>query len=206
MIFKLLICIIVGYAFGCISSAYIIGKLNHIDIRSYGSGNAGTTNAMRTLGKKAGIMTYIGDAFKTVIPILLMAVIFAPSMKFHLACLITGLGVVLGHNYPFWLGFKGGKGIAVTSMVILMYNPPLAILYLAIFVAIIKFLKYVSVGSLAIVTVFFLQVTIFSFNEPYYLLQFFLALIFCVLAYYSHRTNIERLLNGTENKVGQKKK
>lgn len=206
MILKLLICIIVGYAFGCISTAYIIGKLNHIDIRSYGSGNAGTTNAMRTLGKKAGIMTYVGDAFKTVIPILLMAVIFAPSMKFHLACLVTGLGVVLGHNYPFWLGFKGGKGIAVTSMVILMYNPALAVLYLAIFFGILKILKYVSVGSLAIVTVFFLQVTIFSFGEPYYLLQFFLALVFCVLAYYSHRTNIERLLNGTENKVGQKKK
>lgn len=205
MTLKLLICMIVGYMFGCISTAYIIGKINHIDIRSYGSGNAGTTNAMRTLGKKAGVITYIGDAFKTIIPILLMAFIFSSEIKFHLACLITGLGVVLGHNYPFWLKFKGGKGIAVTSMVILMYNPFWALLYIAIFVGILKTLKYVSVGSLAIVTVFFLQVAIFSFNEPYYMVQFFLALVFCILAYYSHRTNIVRLMNGTENKVGQKK-
>ena len=205
MIICVLICLIVGYMFGNISTAYIVGKLNHIDIRSYGSGNAGTTNAMRTLGKEAGIITYIGDVIKTVIPVLLMALIFQDTMDFHVAALITGFGVVLGHNYPFWLGFNGGKGIAVTSAVILLYSIKTIPLYILVFAIIVFFTGYVSVGSLAISTMFLLQIALFSIGEEHYIIQLIMAILFCVSAFYKHKANIRRLMNGTENKFKTRK-
>lgn len=206
---KILLFLIVGYLFGNISFAYIIGKLNHVDIRTQGSGNAGTTNAMRTLGKKAGIFTYIGDALKTFVPTLLMAYLFAPALPFSLVVLITGFGVVIGHNYPFWLGFKGGKGIAVTSAVIIVYccmvNPWLILAYIALFFSIVFGTKYVSVGSLIVVFVFMIQVAVCSIGQDLYPVEIFFGCMFCASGFFAHRSNIKRLLNGTENKIGSKK-
>lgn len=110
MLPKILFSLILGYGFGCISTSYFVGKANHIDIRNYGSGNAGTTNALRTLGMKAGIITFLGDAIKAIAPVLLIKyLIFSESSYSSLLLLYTGLGVVLGHNFPVWLNFKGGK-------------------------------------------------------------------------------------------------
>ena len=111
-----IICLVIGYFCGCISSGYFVGKFHHIDIREHGSGNAGTTNVLRVLGKLPALITFVGDLAKAVMPILVIRIFLSPD-NWYLLCLYMGLGVVLGHNYPFYLGFKGGKGIAVTAAV-----------------------------------------------------------------------------------------
>lgn len=202
----IIVCLLVGYVFGCISCAYIIGKLNHIDIRDYGSGNAGTTNTMRTLGKKAGIITYLGDVLKVCIAIFIMWLVFKDSMDTEAIKLITGFGVVIGHNYPFWLNFKGGKGIAVTSGVILVYDPIILIICLLSFVLVVYTTKYVSVGSLTICTLFSVYVAITARGSRNYTELLIFAVFFTLSAFYTHRANLKRLMNGTENKIGSKKK
>ena len=115
-----IICLVIGYVFGLLQTAFIIGKFKHIDIRDYGSGNAGTTNAMRTMGKKVGIITFFGDALKAVAAIIVTKLLFQdshPDFVFIIA-LVTGLGVILGHNFPFYMNFRGGKGVATMAGVI----------------------------------------------------------------------------------------
>ncbi|MDE7300267.1 MAG: glycerol-3-phosphate acyltransferase, partial [Lachnospiraceae bacterium] len=155
MILQIILCLLCGYGFGCISTGYIVGKINHVDIREYGSGNIGTTNTLRTLGKKAGAITYIGDVLKAMVPMLLARyVIFRDLPYADLLGLYVGLGVAIGHNFPFWLHFKGGKGIAVTSGVMAAHDPLAIPLYLISFIVSVAITKYVSVGSLVIVTLF----------------------------------------------------
>ena len=108
----IVVCMIVGYLFGCIQTGYIVGRVNKIDIRDYGSGNSGTTNTLRTLGKTAAIITFLGDAVKGLVAVNLARYVIMPA--FHVEgeaylWLLTGFAVVLGHNFPFYLGFKGGK-------------------------------------------------------------------------------------------------
>ncbi len=204
MFLKVLFCLIFGYAFGCFSTGYFVGKLNKVDIRQYGSGNVGTTNALRTLGAKAGIITLLGDVLKAVIPMLLIRFFIFPGYEsIELLTLYAGIGVVLGHNYPCWLKFKGGKGIAATGGVMLAFDPLIVPIALPLFLIIVAITRYVSVGSL-FVSVFF-PVWVF-FRHPGDLHMMILSLIFMVLAIIKHRTNIMRLMNGTENKIGQRVK
>lgn len=100
-----IICLVIGYFCGCISSGYFVGKFHHIDIREHGSGNAGTTNVLRVLGKLPALITFVGDLAKAVLPILVIRVFLSPD-NWYLLCLYIGLGVVLGHNYPFILDLK----------------------------------------------------------------------------------------------------
>jgi len=195
--------LVIGYCFGCFSTAYVVGKANHIDIRSYGSGNAGTTNAMRTLGKKAGIITYIGDVLKAVIPILLARfLVLSGNPHADLICLILGLGVVLGHNYPVWLKFKGGKGIAVTSGVFIAVVPQIAVFALILFVLIALISKYISLASIcAILFAGTWMMIYYDFSIAYVVV----IAGYIALALWQHRANIVRLLQGTENKIGQHK-
>ena len=113
------ICLILGYVCGLLQTGYIYGKIHGIDIRQYGSGNSGTTNALRVLGKKAGLIVFIGDAFKALIPCLLVRAfcLGRPELtgEAYLLVLYLGFGVILGHNFPFYMNFKGGKGIAATA-------------------------------------------------------------------------------------------
>lgn len=205
--FEILLCILVGYFFGCISFAYIIGKINHIDIREHGSGNAGTTNTMRTLGKKAGFATYFGDVFKVVGAILLMSFLLNDSgMDNTLIKLITGFGVVLGHNYPFWLKFKGGKGIAVTSGVLIMFGWKIILICGAAFFITLKTTKYVSVSSLVMVSLFSGCIVFISRASCDFITILIFAILFAASAFFTHRSNIKRLIEGNENKVGSKKK
>ncbi len=204
MLQNIIICLIIGYLCGCLSTAYFIGKANHIDIRKYGSGNAGTTNAMRLLGVKAGLLTFLGDALKAFIPILLITyVFFKQDPNVNLLALYTGLGVVVGHNFPFWLRFKGGKGIAATGGVILAFDWRIGLAAFIVFVASVAITRYVSVGSLLISLLFPIGVLIIYPGDIHMLL---VSVIFTVLAFIRHRTNIKRLMNGTENKLGQKVK
>jgi len=201
--FLAVVAIIIGYGFGCFSTAYVVGKVNHIDIRSYGSGNAGTTNAMRTLGKKAGIITYIGDFLKAVIPIVLARfLILSGNPDSDLICLILGLGVVLGHNYPVWLKFKGGKGIAVTSGVFIAVVPQIAVFALLLFVLTALLSKYISLASICAI------IFAGTWMMIYYEFSLFYVIViagYIALALWQHRANIVRLFHGTENKIGQHK-
>ena len=110
-----LVCLAVGYLFGIFQTGYIYGRVHGIDIRKYGSGNSGSTNALRVMGKKAGLTVFAGDFLKTVIPCMAVRCIFKNQPDYaYVYMLYIGLGVILGHNYPFYLHFKGGKGIAVS--------------------------------------------------------------------------------------------
>ena len=119
-----IIVLIIGYFIGdLIQGGFLIGKFNKIDIRNYGSGNAGTTNVMRTLGKKAGFLTYFLDTFKAILSCIIVHFLFGKNCDYELLLfLYSGLGVILGHNFLFYLKFKGGKGIAATSGVALLDN------------------------------------------------------------------------------------
>ena len=204
MIGKIVVCLMLGYAFGCFSTGYFVGKLHHIDIRQYGSGNAGTTNALRTLGKKAGAMTFAGDVLKCIIPILLVRYLFFAGVEYlPLLVLYTAVGVVLGHNYPFYLRFKGGKGIAAMAAAILMFDVRLAGIALLLFVVVVAVTRYVSVGSLLVSALFPIWVAI-TYSGNIHMLC--VSALFTISAFYMHRANIKRLMNGTENKIGQKVK
>lgn len=211
------ICLVIGYVFGLFQTGYIYGRLNSIDIREYGSGNAGTTNVLRTLGKKAGIITYLGDALKAVFCTVVIHFIFGnnnPGMEFVLV-LYSGLGVILGHNFPFYLKFQGGKGIAATSGVILSlfpYNWMLVVIAFLTFVGVTLLTRYVSLASLIMVSGFLIEFIIFgqtglvkNVTQANLLEGYVIALIICILAFVRHKGNIQRLLNGTERKLGQKK-
>ncbi len=214
IVLYIIFCIIAGYLFGNLSFGYIIGKDKGVDIRNSGSGNTGTTNAIRTLGVKAGALTFLGDLLKAVIPVFLSGFI---SIRFfdvngdmaYIISLITGLAVTLGHNFPAWMHFKGGKGIAVTAGVavaIAYPHWPYLVIALLLFVIIVIITKYVSVGSLC-VPAWALPVyaLIFKRNSEYFPLIIILSLLFTILAFIMHRENIKRLITGTENKLFSKK-
>lgn len=211
-----LICIAIGYVFGLIQTGYIYGKIRNVDIRKHGSGNAGTTNALRTFGWKAGVITFVGDCLKCVAAVAVSRCIYAGSSHVELLAIYTGLGAVLGHNFPFYLNFKGGKGIASTAGLILSVNPVMFLIVAVVFIGIVLLTQYVSLGSIIIMLLFVAEVIIYGQAGGFALsgreLQEFyaVAVILALLAIWRHRENIKRLLNGTENKtdvtkIGKKK-
>jgi acyl-phosphate glycerol-3-phosphate acyltransferase len=204
MVARIIICLFFGYIFGCFSTGFLIGKIKNIDIRQYGSKSSGTTNALRTLGAKAGILTLFGDMMKAIIPIMLVKYVIFPDLEYtRILMLYTGLGVVLGHNYPVWLKFRGGKGIAATAGVMASFDPWMIPIGLPIFIIVVAVTRYVSVGSLLISLMFPIWIAVRYPGEIHMLL---LASVYTVLAFVKHRSNIKRLLNGTENKLGQRVK
>ncbi len=209
-----LICLAIGYVFGLIQTGFIYGKLHHIDIREHGSGNAGSTNALRTLGKKAGVITFLGDSLKCVAAIAITRFFFQNTYQetLPLLCMYTGVGTVLGHNFPFYLKFKGGKGIATTVGLALAIDWKVAIVACAIFVVVVAVTKYVSVGSIVLISVFAIGIImngvygIFLMNTENMYELYALVTFLVVLAVYRHKLNIQRLMSGTENKIGAKKR
>lgn len=197
-----------GYFFGSFPTGYIIGRLHHLDIQKEGSGNSGTTNALRTMGVKAGILTFLGDVLKALIPVLVVRILFGDNHDFSIfISLFTGFGVVLGHNFPCWLHFKGGKGIAVTAAIIVaIANPWVIGVGLVLFILIVALTRYVSVGSLMVALLLPINAVLFYRDSTWFAGILALSLCFTVLAYIRHGANIKRLLNGTENKLGDKKK
>lgn len=205
-----IICVLIGYAFGLLQTGYIYGKLHHIDIRKMGSGNAGTTNALRTLGWKAGLITFLGDCFKCVAAVVVATLLYRESHTemLPLLAMYAGAGAVLGHNYPFYLGFKGGKGIAATAgLIISTVNIWMVLICLLVFIGVVAVTRYVSVGSLLVVTIYLAEVVIYGQMggfavAPEYLWEMYaIAAFLMVSAFIKHRQNIKRLLNGTENKL-----
>lgn len=196
--------LVIGYLFGCFQTGYFVGKVNKIDIRDYGSGNAGTTNVQRTLGWPCAIVTFLGDALKGLIWLLIVRHVVAPmatGIDSQTLCLLAGLGAVLGHNYPFELQFKGGKGIATSVAIMIGYDWRMGLIGILVFLIVCIPTRYVSLSSLCFAAS--LPIT-FLILHPFDLVQFVLILIFTASAFYRHKANIGRLLAGTESKIGQK--
>ena len=203
---EIILCIVIGYFCGCISSGYFVGKFYHTDIRQLGSGNAGTTNVLRNFGVLPALVTFVGDLAKAFIPILLIRFCLPVHLDWYLLSLYCGLGVVLGHNYPFYLKFKGGKGIAVTAAVVMSAcNPIMIPVGLVIFVLAVVLTRYVSVGSLFVAWYIPFNTVIFHYNDDKFIHMIIVSLLFTLFAYYQHRQNIVRLINGNENKFGKTK-
>lgn len=203
------ISVIIGYLFGLFTTGYFYSRHAHVDIRQMGSGNIGTTNTFRTLGKKAGIIVFLGDGFKGVFAVLAVWLIFKGQYPQGIKILeaYAGLGAVLGHNFPVHLKFKGGKGIATTSGMILAFCPWAVPVCLVLFSLSVFVKRYVSVGSLLVCAGFFIQTVIFGqtgiLGAPKNALPeiYIVVGVVCVLGVIRHSSNIKRLLNGTENKV-----
>ena len=207
------IALLIGYAFGLFQTGYLYGKSQGIDIRKEGSGNAGTTNSLRVLGWKAGLITFLGDLFKAIFAVLLTKFLFHGSYPENVKILelYAGFGAVLGHNFPFYLKFKGGKGIACTSGMILAVCPIAAPICLVLFIASIAITRYVSLGSILVLISYLIQVIVFGqlgylHIGAEYLPEFYMiSACFTAMGLWRHRENIKRLLSGTENKFGMKK-
>lgn len=217
MIVSKILCIVIGYVFGLFQTAFILGKMNHIDIRDYGSGNSGTTNAMRTLGKKSGFITFFGDALKAVFAIGFTYLLFRNICEGHMfvIALYTGIGVILGHNFPFYMNFKGGKGIATSAGVIfalMFYDWKFVVLGFFTFFIALLITKYVSFSSLCLMTGFLIEMIVWgqlgmvhNLNSSDKIEAYILVAIMTGLSFIRHKENIKRLMNGTERKIGQKK-
>ena len=208
------IALAIGYICGLFQTGYIYGKSKGIDIRNEGSGNAGTTNSLRVLGWKAGLLTFLGDLCKAILAVLVVKLIFEGTYPdvIKVLELYAGFGAVLGHNFPCYLKFKGGKGLACTAGVILAVCQLAAPVCLALFSASIAITRYVSLGSILVVIAYLIQVIVFGqmgylHMEAEYLPEFYvISACFTGMALWRHRANMKRLLNGTENKFGMKKK
>lgn len=204
-----IISVLIGYLFGLFTTGYFYSRHVDVDIRKMGSGNIGTTNTFRTLGKKAGIIVFLGDGFKGVFAVLAVWLIFKGRYPDGIKILeaYAGLGAVLGHNFPVHLKFKGGKGIATTSGMILAFCPWAVPVCLVLFALSVFVKRYVSVGSLLVCLGFFIQTVIFGqmgiLGAPEQALTeiYIVVGIICILGVIRHSSNIKRLINGTENKV-----
>lgn len=207
-----ILCLAIGYVFGLFQTGYLYGKLHKIDIRNYGSGNAGTTNALRVLGKKAGLIVFLGDFFKTVFACLLVRILFKGNPSLDMYVLYAGVGVILGHNFPCYLHFKGGKGIASAAGILVAMDWRITLVCAVIFLASVILTRYVSLGSILVVVAFLAQIIFYGLGGSYQVAPENMTEFFCVAAFvtlmaiWRHRANIKRLLSGTENKLWGNKK
>ncbi|KAB0577948.1 glycerol-3-phosphate acyltransferase PlsY [Fusobacterium naviforme] len=203
-----LICLIIGYLFGTFQSGYFMGKLRGFDIRSYGSHSTGATNSLRVMGTGAGVLVLLGDALKAIIPCVAARLCFASSPEIQMLMVLwTSVGVMLGHDYPFYLGFRGGKGVASTVGVLIAFDIRLALLWCAVFLLVAVTTRYVSLSSItamAFLLVFSVMLYLrgaLPVAAPHSTEFLLLAVFIPALSIFRHRTNIGRLLAGTESRV-----
>lgn len=225
MIWQLIVIAMVGYLIGSVNLSIILSKLmGKGDIREQGSGNAGTTNTLRVLGKGPAALVLIFDICKAVIAILLAKGIFAISgvemftalgdtttlnVTYELGILLAALGAILGHNYPIYYGFKGGKGIATSLGALLMIEWQIGLVCLVFALVLMISSRMVSLGSICAAILYPVLVWImgsaFGTSFKARMIYTIFAVLVAALAIYRHRANITRLLNGTENKLWKTK-
>lgn len=209
-----IVCVLIGYLFGCFQTSYIYGRLHGIDIRKFGSGNAGTTNSLRVLGKKAGVIVLLCDILKTGLAMTVVRFVFQEQYGdiLYLLAIYAAAGSVLGHNFPCYLGFKGGKGIACTAGLIIFFHPYLIIPEAVTFLGIFFITHYVSLGSLLVEVVLIAGMVVLgqtgvlgmeqaALNELYVV-----TVLLALLAFWGHRANIIRLIHKQERKTYLTKK
>ena len=201
---------IIAYLIGSISFSVIISKkMAGFDVREKGSGNAGTTNVLRTVGKKASILTLICDVLKGVIAILIAFIVglfVKEEIDKSLLIQLAGLAVILGHTFPIFFKFKGGKGIATSLGVLLITNWNIGLICLVFALTLMILTRMVSLGSIVAAVLFPILIIFMPHNaylvEGNYILY---SILLAVLVIFNHRANVKRLLSGTENKIDFKK-
>ncbi len=197
--------ILIAYLIGSFPTAIIAGKLlKNIDIRDYGSGNAGATNVLRTLGWKAGIVVLLIDMIKGFIPVFWLAgMIHQNPQTLIYFQILAAISAIAGHIWTVFAGFKGGKGVGTSAGVFLGLAPVPLLIALAVFIFVVAFTRYVSLGSITAALAFLVVISIQKFatsvNIP--LVLYYLSIIVVVLLWYAHRENIKRLLQHNENKI-----
>lgn len=185
-----------GYLLGSVNSSIIVGRLYRIDIRQYGSGNAGMTNTLRTLGKKAAFFVLIGDILKGIISYLI-----GLALAGKVGAMTAGTCAIIGHNWPLYFQFKGGKGVLTSFAVLFMMNAEIAALLLMIFAVVVALTRYVSLGSIIAAALFPVLAIVYRQDAGFVVFS----LLICLLVIFRHRSNISRILNGTESKLDFRK-
>ena len=198
---------VIAYLIGSINSSILISKaVTGKDIRTRGSGNAGATIMLRIMGKKYAVITLVIDILKGVVA-LLLAKLAINLGAYTSATYIAGVAVVLGHNFPVFFGFKGGKGVATSLGVVLLLDWKIGLITLVVALVVMAISKYVSLGSITAAVVFMvLQIVKMAVTDAFDVSRLICVLILGGLLIIRHRANIARLANGTENKLGSKKK
>jgi len=194
---------IIGYLFGGIQSAILYGKIKGIDITEHGSGNPGTTNAVRVLGKRAGVIVLLIDILKAILAIAIVRLIF-PNEDL-LVGLYGGIGAILGHSYPLFFKFKGGKGIATTVGTLFAVDYRLAIIAIVLFLVTFGITRIVSISSLLLTASIPILLIAFYCGESYGTEAMLLGFVITGITFYRHKANIKRLIEGTEAKLTSKK-
>ncbi len=208
------LCVVFGYLFGLFETAVFVGKAKGIDIRTKGSGNAGTTNTLRTLGLKYGLIVLFGDIFKCLIPCLIVRFTVAaqnPEVG-YLLIFYTAFGAMLGHNFPFYMNFKGGKGMAVTAGMIFSGHWSFVPMGFLVFFGCFFGTHYVSLGSLMVYVVYMIQLVIegqlgvlvfkgVPTPQPVLIEMYVVAFLMASMTFFMHRSNIDRLIHGKERKT-----
>jgi len=200
----LVIAIILSYLLGSVPVSFLVTRITKgVDIRKYGSGNVGATNVLRTAGKAPALIALIGDVLKGVIAVTLLAKITYPVsgiIDYDSFRILLGLSVICGHIWPVFLGFKGGKGVATTTGVLLFICPKALGVAAFVWILTVIVTKYVSLGSL--LGSLALPIVTAIMGKSIQLVIFTITL--CIISSYKHKTNIIRLINGEEPKIGQK--
>jgi len=187
---------VVGYLLGSINTSILVGKFYEVDVRKHGSGNAGMTNVLRTLGKGAALLVLIGDVLKGVISCLI-----GLYLAGDIGVMAGGTAAVLGHNWPVYFGFKGGKGALTSITVVFMMDWRIGLIIVGIFIILVALTRYVSLGSIIGAVMFPILAILFNRSTEFVVF----ALVLGLLAIARHHSNIKRLMNGTESKFGMKK-
>lgn len=190
---------IISYCLGSVSTGLLVAKKNNgPDLRSVGSKNTGASNVLRTMGWKYGLITFSGDCLKAVAACWIGLLLTHD----HMCSLMCGLLVIIGHNWPVFFGFKGGKGVASSVGVMLFCFPAAGIISILFCIGIIAITKFISLGSMSMLTLYAIIVSCFYAGGDLKIILW--SVILALLCILRHRTNIKRLLNGTENRFGKR--
>ena len=205
---------IIAYCIGSINFSVILSKkMAGFDVREKGSGNAGSTNVLRTVGKKAAAITLVCDILKGVVAILialLVGLIAGESASKAILVEVAALAVVLGHTFPVFFGFRGGKGVATSLGIILLVNWKIGLICLVFALALMALTRMVSLGSIsasvlfAVLTMFITDSYVAGIEHDFSFVVF--GVLLAAFVIFNHRSNLKRILNGTENKLNFKKK
>ena len=195
-----LLCCIAAYLIGSFSSGLIVAdRANGPDLRKVGSGNTGASNVQRTMGWKYGLITFAGDTLKAVLACLIAELVTGD----HMASLAAGLFAVIGHNWPVYYGFRGGKGVAASCGVLLYCFWWQALICFVLTIALIALLRYISVGSMFLLVSYAILVSL-TYQGEWRLFVIVWTIVMATICIIRHRANIVRLIHGNENKLGKK--
>ena len=192
---------IVGYLAGSLNSSLLVGYVYGVDVRKHGSGNAGTTNTLRTLGKKAALLVFVGDVLKAIVACVIGALLLGEAYNIEKFGIMTGgLAAVIGHNWPVYFRFKGGKGVLTSATVIFFMDYKTALLLMGVFALVLIFTRYVSLASI-LASSGFPVVSALSGKDSVFIV---FAFVLSMTILFRHRKNLARVFKGTENKIGQR--